>query len=127
MAGLVLDAGALIAVDRGDRKVLLRLRIAKSEGIAVRTNAMAVAQVWRDDRGRQAVLATAMKGVDVHAVAPETGRAAGLVLAVAGLDDAIDATVALLARDGDTVLTSDPADLRRLLAAAGIRAAVVAC
>ncbi|MGQ0630721.1 MAG: hypothetical protein ACT4P1_06730 [Sporichthyaceae bacterium] len=127
MAGLVLDAGALIAVDRGDRMVLLRLRIAKSKGIAVRTNAMAVAQVWRDDRGRQAVLATVMKGVDVHAVAPEAGRVAGLVLAAAGLDDAIDATVALLAEDGDTVLTSDPGDLRRLLKAAGIRAAVVAC
>lgn len=127
MSGLILDAGALIAIDRRDLHVRARLELAERSGTEVRCTAMVVAQVWRDARGRQAGLAKALQSVDIRAVQPATGRAAGLLLAAAGLEDAIDATVALLAEDGDTVLTSDPADLRRLLAAAGIRAAVVAC
>ncbi len=127
MAGLVLDAGALIAIERRDVRVGIRLEIAERSGTEVRSNAMVLAQVWRDARGRQARLAKALHSVDIRAVHPATGRAAGLLLAATGLDDAIDATVALLAEEGDIVLTSDPADLRALLAAAGIRAAVVAC
>lgn len=127
MSGLVLDAGALIAIDRRDRQMRARLEVAERSGTQVRCNAMIVAQVWRNARGRQARLAKPLQSVDVRAVQPAAGRAAGLLLAATGLDDAIDATVALLAEDGDTVLTSDPVDLRRLLAAAGIRAAVVSC
>jgi hypothetical protein len=54
MSALVLDAGALIAIDRDDRDVLAQLQDAKQNGDPVRTNAMALAQVWRDGRGRQA-------------------------------------------------------------------------
>lgn len=35
-----------------------------------------------------------------------------------------DAAVALLAQDGDTVLTSDPGDTKRLLEAIGTRARI---
>lgn len=50
MSALVLDAGALIAVDRNDRAMLARLRAAERHGLELRTNAMVVAQVWRDGR-----------------------------------------------------------------------------
>jgi hypothetical protein len=96
MSGLVLDAGALIAIDRDDRAVLSRIQAAKEKDQPIRTSAMALAQVWRHGRGRQAN--------------PRAGELPGATR----LKDAIDATVALLAGPGDRVLTSDPADLRAL-------------
>lgn len=53
------------------------------------------------------------------------GRRAGELLGVAGLADAVDASVALLAGPGDRILTSDPADIGKLCSAAGNSAAVI--
>ena len=88
---------------------------------------MVVAQVWRDRQGRQVQLAGVLRAVDVRAVDQRAGREAGVLLAIAGSADPIDATVALLAQAGDRVLTSDPADLTLLLRAANRPAVVVAC
>jgi hypothetical protein len=52
---------------------------------------------------------------------------AGELLAASGTSDAVDATVALLARSGDLLYTSDTGDLRRLCAAAGVKAVVIGC
>jgi hypothetical protein len=127
MSALILDAGALIAIDRGDRQVLAQVEDADRAGDPVRTNAMAAAQVWRDGKGRQARLARALRDITVESIAGEDGMRAGELLGRARLRDAIDASVALLAGPGDRVLTSDPADLRRLCEAAGSRAVVVDC
>jgi hypothetical protein len=124
---LVLDAGALVAVDRGDRAMAARLRVAQQRGLELRTNAMVVAQVWRDAKGRQAKLAQFLRAVDVCAVDHARGREAGELLARAGTSDPIDATVVLLARPGDRILTGDPGDLGRLAEAAANRAVIVAC
>ena len=53
MSALILDAGAMVAVDRGDRAMIARLRVAQQHGVELRSNAMVVAQVWRDRHGRQ--------------------------------------------------------------------------
>ncbi len=127
MNALVLDAGALIAIDRDDREVHKTVRDAHRMGVRVVTNSMAVAQVWRDSKGRQAKLAKVLRGLRVQAVTPDDGRKAGELLEAAGLCDAIDASVALLAESGDRVLTSDPGDLRTLCEAAGHRVMVVRC
>jgi hypothetical protein len=124
---LVLDAGALIAIDRDDRDVHKTVRDAHRMGVQVLTNSMAVAQVWRDSKGRQAELAKVLRGLRVQPVTPDDGRKAGELLEAAGLSDAIDASVALLAETGDRVLTSDPGDLRTLCEAAGNRVMVVRC
>jgi hypothetical protein len=126
VSALVLDAGALLAVDRGDRAMIARLQVAQHAGLELRSNAMVVAQVWRDRRGRQVSLARLLHAVDVRAVNPGDGREAGMLLADAGTADAIDATVVLLAASGDRILTSDPGDLARLAEAAGSRAIIVA-
>ena len=55
------------------------------------------------------------------------GWAAGTLLGKTKTTDAVDATVALLARTGHRVLTSDPADIERLLKTSGIHAIVVPC
>jgi hypothetical protein len=127
VSALILDAGALVAVDRDDRAMLARLRVAAEQGFELRTNAMVVAQVWRDRHGRQAQLAQLLRAVDVRAVDHQDGRDAGVLQPKAGTADPIDATVVLLAQAGDRILTSDPDDISRLAAAAANGSIVVAC
>ena len=127
MSALILDAGALIGVDRSDHFVLWQLRAAQEAGLELRTNPMVVAQVWRDRQGRQANLARLLQAVKVQPIHDEDGREAGVLLGRAGTADPVDAALVLLADPGDRILTSDPADLTKLVDAAKCRAVVVAC
>jgi hypothetical protein len=127
MSALVLDAGALVAVDRGDRAMVSRLRAAQRSGIELRTNGVVVAQVWRDPTGRQAELARLLRSVDVNAVDQYMGRDAGLLLARAATGDAVGATVVAMAFAGDRIITSDPGDIRALVVASGRAILVVPC
>ena len=127
MSALVLDAGALVAAGRGDRAMIARLRVAQQHGADLRSNALIVAQVWRDRHGRQAGLAHLLRAVDVRAVSPQDGRQAGVLLGMTGTSDPVGATVVLLASPGDRILTSDPEDLAPLAEAAANRAVIVAC
>jgi hypothetical protein len=127
MTALILDAGALVAIDRDDRAMIARLNAAQQHGLELRSNAMVVAQAWRDPHGRQVQLARLLRAVDVRAIDPEAGRAAGVLLGMANTSDPIDATVVLLAAPGDRILTGDPADLTRLARAASSRAVIVPC
>ena len=127
MSALVLDAGAFVAVDRDDRAMIARLRVARQRGLDLRTTAIVVGQVWRDAAGRQATLARLLRAVDVRAVDEPLGREAGILVGRAGTADPIDATVVLVSETGDRILTSDPDDLTHLAVVAGRRAAVVAC
>lgn len=127
MSALVLDAGAFVAVDRGERAMMARLRVALENHVDLRTSAIVVGQVWRNPDGRQARLARLLQAVDIRPVDESMGRGAGVLLARAGTADPIDATVVLAAEPGDQILTSDPDDIRRLATAAGARAAIVSC
>jgi hypothetical protein len=93
----------------------------------LRSNAMVVAQVWRDRQGRQANLARLLSAVDVRGISHDDGRQAGVLLGLTGTADPVDATVVLLAKPGDRILTSDPDDMTRLALAAANRAVIVAC
>ena len=127
MTALILDAGALVAVDRDDRAMIARLRAAQQHGLELRSNAMVVAQAWRDPKGRQVQLARLLHAVDVRAIDSRVGRAAGVLLGAANTSDPIDATVVLLAAPGDRILTREPADLTRLATAAASGAVIVPC
>ena len=111
---LVLDAGALIALDRNDRAMWVRLKAAQLAGDLPRTHGGVVGQVWRGDGPRQARLALALPGLDIRPLDESLGRAAGELLARARRRDVIDAALALLALDGDDIITSDPDDLAPL-------------
>lgn len=115
---LVLDAGALIALDRNQRAMWVRLKAAYSAGELPVTHGGVVGQVWRGGP-RQARLATALAGIDVKPLDAKLGRAAGGLLRMTGTFDVIDAAVALLAADGDDVITADLDDLELLLTAIG--------
>ena len=112
---MVLDSGALIALDRGERAMWIRLKNAQFIGEVPITHAGVVGQVWRGSP-RQAQLSRALKGIDVRPVDDRLGRAAGALLGAAGTSDVIDAAVVLLANDGDDIITSDTADIARLAA-----------
>ena len=127
MSALVLDAGAFLAVERRDRAVGTRLRVAVRQHVDLRTSAIVLGQVWRDPRGRQARLARLLRAVEVRPVDEQMGRRAGVLLARAGTSDPVDATVVLVAESGDRILTSDPVDVGRLVTAAGTLAAVIPC
>jgi hypothetical protein len=121
---LVLDAGALLAADRRDRRVGALLRVAQQERITVRTSPAAVAQVWRNG-ARQAQLARVLAGVAAPPLDLDTGKRLGALLGADHSCDVVDAHIASLARAGDRVLTSDPDDLRRLLDTLRVEAVVV--
>ncbi len=123
MAVLIFDTGGLIALERGDHLVAEMLDSATYGGVEVITSSACVAQVWRDP-ARQARLSRALRGFLEHPLDEEQARRCGLLLARAGTEDIADAAVAMLARDGDTILSSDPQDIERLLAAAGTSARV---
>jgi hypothetical protein len=117
---LILDAGAFVAVERGDREVVALVKRERLAGRVPATCGGVVAQVWRGGHGRQAPVARLLAGTDVTAIDGQLGRRAGMLLARSGQSDAIDASVVCLAADGDDILTSDPSDLRALAEAAGI-------
>jgi hypothetical protein len=126
MTSLVLDAGAFVAVERNDRDVVAAIRAARDEGLELRTHAMIVAQVWRRS-ARQASLNRVLRAVEVIPIDENLGRSAGGLLARSRTDDPIDAAVVLVADDGDTVMTSDPGDIRTLARAAGRRLRIERC
>ena len=127
MSALVLDAGSLVAVDRSDRAMLARLRAAERSGMELRSNGAVVAQVWRDPSSRQATLARLLRAVDVQPVDLRLGQEAGMLLGRAHRGDAVDGTVVAIAKPGDRIVTSDPEDIRALIAASGRHILVVSC
>ena len=116
MSALVLDAGAFI--ERGERAMIARLRVAEQHAIGLRRSAIVVSQVWPDPAGKQARLARLLRAVDIRAVDDRLARDAGVLLGRSGTADPIDATVVLVAESGDRLLTNAPGDLRRLADAA---------
>jgi hypothetical protein len=123
---LVLDAGAFVAVERGNRDVVALVKRERLAGRPPVTCGGVVAQVWRGGHGRQVPLARLLAGVDVVPIDDSLGRQAGMLLARSGQSDAIDAAVVCLAADGDDILTSDPGDLLALAEAADIQVELVA-
>jgi hypothetical protein len=117
---IVLDAGALVAVERGDRDMVALIKRERRDGRAPLSHGGVIGQVWRGGHGRQATLARLLPGVDVRPLDDDLGRRAGVLLGAAGQADVIDAAVVLLAHDGDEIYTSDPGDLRDLAMAAGL-------
>jgi predicted nucleic acid-binding protein len=116
MAGVTLDAGGLIAVDRGDRQVIVLLVRARETGARITIPATALAQAVRDP-ARQVRLARLVRQptTDVVPLDRVDATSVGRLLAVSGTADITDAHVVICARRaGQRIVTSDPDDLRSL-------------
>lgn len=114
----VLDAGALIAIERCDREMIARLNAERIAGRVPVTHGGVVGQVWRGGP-RQATLVRALRLIEVAPLDDDLGRRAGALLGAASQSDVIDAALVALAVDGDEILTSDPDDLIALAIVAG--------
>lgn len=124
---IVLDAGALIAIERDDRVVWRALKAAALAMEDVVVPSTVVAQVWRAT-ARQARLAKVLKQCVIASfdpIAMDVGKLCGK----ARTSDVCDAHVAIVAAQGARQLfTSDAEDLRVLFGALGIRGpALVHC
>ena len=116
MAGITLDAGGLIALDRDDRRVVVLLARARETGARVTIPATALAQAIRRPE-QQARLARLVRQptTDVIALDRVDATNVGRLLAASGTSDITDAHVVICARrSGQRVVTSDPGDLRTL-------------
>jgi hypothetical protein len=113
---IVLDAGALIAFERGDMRMRALVREALKVGAKLVVPAGALAQVWRG-AARQAPLRALLKG-PTSVVSPldqVLAEAVGVLCGRAGTSDVIDASVVLVAKsERAVVVTSDVHDLRAL-------------
>jgi predicted nucleic acid-binding protein len=114
--GITLDAGALIALDRGDKRLIALLHRALAQRLKFRVPSGVVGQVWRDGR-IQVTLARFLRidEVEIIPLDEQLARACGELCGATDTRDIIDASVVILARErGDYIVTSDPRDLKRL-------------
>ena len=115
-AGITLDTGALIALDRGDKRMIALLHEALAQGCAFRVPAGVLGQAWRDRRV-QVTLGRFLRSEEVEIIPLDEhlARSCGELCGATNTSDIIDASVVILARERrDSIVTSDPHDLRRL-------------
>ena len=116
MKGATLDAGALIALDRDDRRVIVLLARAMEMGARITVPATALAQAIRQP-SRQARLARLVRQptTDIVPLNGPDATSVGVLLAATRTSDIVDAHVVICARRAQQVIvTSDPSDLARL-------------
>lgn len=116
MAGVTLDTGGLIALDRDDRRVIVLLARARQTGAPVTVPASALAQAIRKPE-HQARLSRLVRQptTQVANLDRVDATSVGRLLAASGTSDIADAHVVICARRaGQPVVTSDPGDLSRL-------------
>jgi hypothetical protein len=115
--GVTYDAGALIAADRGERRMWARHRALLARRLVPTVPAPVVAQSWRGS-ARQVHLARLLAGCDVEALDDRQARLVGALAARAAIADIVDACVVEGAlRRRDLVISSDPGDLQLIAAA----------
>ena len=121
-AGITLDTGALIALHRGDKRMIALLHVALAQRRAFRVPSGVMGQAWRNRR-IQVTLARFLRSEELEIIPldEQLARACGELCGATNTSDIIDASVVILARERrDPIVTSDPNDLRHLNPAATI-------
>jgi predicted nucleic acid-binding protein len=114
MAEVALDAGALIALQRGERGIWNLLRESVRQGVVLSISAAALAQVWRGE-ARSARLAQAVPRCEIIPLDDVLAKKTGELLASSKTRDVVDACVVASAeRRQATIVTSDVLDLQLL-------------
>jgi hypothetical protein len=93
---LVLDTGALIAIDRRDHRVAQLIELARRADASLITSSASLAQSWRDG-ARQANLARSLSMLDLRDLTSVDAKQIGELLRTSGTSDVVDAHVILLA------------------------------
>ena len=125
MTAVVYDAGVLVAADRNVRAVWADHRVRLEAGIIPIVPAPVIAQVSRSPA--QVQLRRLLRGCDILPLTEQHAHSAGELMGRAATRDIVDAVVALTAADLHAdVVTSDHADIRRLLQAADATSRIIA-
>ncbi len=114
-AGVVLDSGAFIALEKGNPMMAHLVERFNREATPLVTSAGVVAEIWRGGQGAQISIVFLLRRTRVFDLTHAVARVLGLMLGTARTRDPIDAHVVLLARErGWSVLSSDAAELRAI-------------
>lgn len=109
---ITFDTGALISIERRERKMLAFVAGLHEDGIRITVPSAVVSEWWRGQRGPSARI---LDGVVIEpltaALAKLVGETLGTVRGATLVDTIV---VASAARRGDLVLTSDLEDLTRI-------------
>jgi hypothetical protein len=117
--GITYDTGALIAADRGERRMWARHRALLMRREVPVVPAPVVAQSWRGT-SPQALLARLLTGCGIEVLDEVRARSAGTLAARASTTDIVDACVVEGAlRRRDLVVSSDEGDLQAIASAIG--------
>lgn len=120
---MILDAGFLISIDRGEPQAHTFIAAVDRSGTGLHTTHAVVAQVWRNG-ARQARLSAFLKTTVIHSL--DDGRPVGRVLAQTKTSDIVDVHLVICAvRLGHDILTGDPDDLLALASVFGPAAPTV--
>jgi hypothetical protein len=122
---LVYDAGALVALDHGDRRMWARHKLALAEGRDIHVPSIVVGQAWHDGH-RQVQLARALAGCRTDPVGLDTSKAAGVLCGQSGTANVVDAIVVVMAAALRAIIwTSDTQDTKALADRSGVKPAPV--
>jgi predicted nucleic acid-binding protein len=112
--GLTLDSGALIAHEKGNRFMAAVLKRALTRNAILTVPAPVLAQVWRGNSARIAML---LKACIIETFDELAARQTGRLLGESRTSDVVDGAVVVSAlKRQDSVVTSDPGDIERLAA-----------
>ena len=120
MSSATYDTGALIAAERGDRRVWARHQRLVARRLLPTVPAAVLAEAWRGG-ARQASLVRLLGMCEIEALSEEHARNVGVLAGKAHHQDIVDVSVVEgAARRGDAILTSDPDELAAIARAASI-------
>ena len=112
MSSLTFDTGALIAIERGTKRMREVLMATRTNGAVITVPAVVVAEWWRANTNRNRLM---LLGMNIEPSTERLARIAGEALAEIPNATTIDAIVmASAAQRGGAVFTSDLDDLERL-------------
>lgn len=114
---MILDAGFLISVDRGEDGARAFVDAAARSETALHTTHPVLGQVWRNGT-RQARLSKLLQTLTIHPL--DNGQSVGTLLARSQTSDVVDAHLVMLAVHLEVgILTGDPSDLTTVSASLG--------
>lgn len=122
-SGLTLDAGALIAAEKKHRAFYVLWKEALDRRAPITVPAAVLAQVWR---GNSPIVARLLPSCSIVDLDEAAAKKIGALLAKARRSEILDAAVVVgAAARGDTIVTSDRADIAPLVAAFGTKLRIV--
>ena len=109
--GVTFDTGALIALERGEKRMRTVVLAAQHDGLEITVPSVVLIEWWRDAPRQRTIL----EGLTIEPTSGRLAKLAGMALGAVSGATAIDAlVVASAAQRGDYIYTSDLEDLERL-------------